>query len=1352
MSDHTAIPEVYRCDFEASSWTSDCSLQQYGGSTYWYHSTYTSTSGTGPGYAHGGRYFIYLESDYTITGGNAVLSVNPNLNFNGTSCMVFYYFMYGSTMGTLQVNQTLQNGRAEIIWQRQGNQGYEWKQAYVTLKGLNKNDLMLGCAVVAGFDLRVCYGGRVTIEAVRGPGLYSDIAIDDLYIFNGTCNPSLCSLYSEPSVNCTFNGASCNYSSTGSDSQWQIHGLYSYGIGLPDDHTSGNGSFMYYQNLNGNEGDSATLKSPNFSSPANAHLRFYYHMNGAMTGHFTVWAEDGEGRRLGDVLLQKQGEQGNHWYSFCSAIPSNTEMSLIFKATRGTQGLNHIAIDDVVVDSENCPYGLKDAVCDFGQPDICGYSVNCTECKQELPSFKWRRMLGRTASINTGPNEDYTCKTDQTGYYLYAEASHGSPADSTAVTFPEFSVDSVTKMLSFDYHMFGDDVGSLIVQIYETGSHTKTAVWTKSGSQWNTWIQSCVDLSDYVDKSVQISFIAVRGSGPLGDIAIDNVEMLEQCATTYSISCDFESQCDYKPVISLVECNPSSLIWRRSQPALDGSFPWADHTLQSAYGHYWAVGHYSSRMSVQEGDMTMLVSPVFSLRETDIINFHFAKGDESKLKVGYISASELSPNSRFPNVTEFSDSYTGVKTLWSSVNTIPIWTPVCLMPGQNLSDIVLVFVFECGSFRSGCFAAVDDVSVNTTNKCTAGFTESGCSFDVPGHCQETFSSVGSSNLFGPEFMWYHRRIIGTPYSSPSSASVPGMPSTYPFGGFMYTSSGHGKYRDTATMSLPSFMAAKDSSISFKMYMYGHANLHVTADISSGAQVNFVTYRSAVSGWFDVCLDLYEGEVSQVSFTTARSSDPFSLVAVDEITYNDTSCPKASVNCTFDEDFCGYIKNSDWTLQKRSNSSNGGFHAEAKRLGYSGYFTSLVSPLVTGVSDRSCVQLEYMLGNEFSNNLTVTFMDAEMGRNESWNADISNSGQWKWLNLYSNFKSYYIVVMARIGYYSIIRIDNLKVTPGDCPQIECSSDQLVCGSGDQCYLASGICDGRPDCWDQTDEIGCGSNSVDCDFNKVYLCGYHGQNIRQDYKVDHTRELNPTNNATGAAVSIVYYSFMIGLLKAPVINVTTDSCLTFYTRATNYRSYVSLLRVIRNDTDTLTSLAEFDTSVRNKWLSRSVNIFSGELTLMFEFSPLHITQTSASDGMYIDDVQLTEGYCEKQVCKSTEIYCSVEDVCLSSIVRCNEQNDCINGEDERGCVFSITCDFNDEDLCGYYGNWTRTNRLEGLNSTNNTETDQFLVAGSDHYLYNRTLRSPRHLFYGTSCLSLDVAKVHLHPYSASFLDGV
>lgn len=183
---------------------------------------------------------------------------------------------------------------------------------------------------------------------------------------------------------------------------------------------------------------------------------------------------------------------------------------------------------------------------------------------------------------------------------------------------------------------------------------------------------------------------------------------------------------------------------------------------------------------------------------------------------------------------------------------------------------------------------------------------------------------------------------------------------YP-GDFVYASSVFGKPGDKTTMDLPPFNAMKDSSITFNVYHYGKSYLHVTADIklSNGGhsvQVNYVSYFSV--GWNKVCLDLEEGEASGVSFTTLRSQEPFSLVAVDDILYNEQPCPGkqtvcpyflstrvllivnnqywhhfkgtyifwdicvlvVSVNCTFDEDLCGYTADSDWSLERRANSS------------------------------------------------------------------------------------------------------------------------------------------------------------------------------------------------------------------------------------------------------------------------------------------------------------------------------------------------------------------------------------------------------------------------------------------------
>lgn len=86
---------------------------------------------------------------------------------------------------------------------------------------------------------------QVTIEAIRGPGSYSDIAIDDVYILNGTCNPTICIPYTESSVNCTFDRTNCNYNNTVGGAQWKVNGLGYHGWDLPKDHTSGNGKWKF---------------------------------------------------------------------------------------------------------------------------------------------------------------------------------------------------------------------------------------------------------------------------------------------------------------------------------------------------------------------------------------------------------------------------------------------------------------------------------------------------------------------------------------------------------------------------------------------------------------------------------------------------------------------------------------------------------------------------------------------------------------------------------------------------------------------------------------------------------------------------------------------------------------------------------------------------------------------------------------------------------------------------------------------------------------------------------------------------------------------------------------------------
>lgn len=79
------------------------------------------------------------------------------------------------------------------------------------------------------------------------------------------------------------------------------------------------------------------------------------------------------------------------------------------------------------------------------------------------------------------------------GHYVYIEAS--SPArqgDNAKLASPVVSNGNGDYCLSFWFHMYGADIGSLNVHIVDsTGDNT---VWSRSGDQGNSWFKAVVPL------------------------------------------------------------------------------------------------------------------------------------------------------------------------------------------------------------------------------------------------------------------------------------------------------------------------------------------------------------------------------------------------------------------------------------------------------------------------------------------------------------------------------------------------------------------------------------------------------------------------------------------------------------------------------------------------------------------------------------------------------------------------------------------------------------------------------------------------------------------------------------------
>uniref|UniRef100_A0A3Q3WVL5 MAM domain-containing protein n=1 Tax=Mola mola TaxID=94237 RepID=A0A3Q3WVL5_MOLML len=131
---------------------------------------HTPTSYTGPRGDHtsGVGYFMYIEASLMRPGHKARLLTSDLRGSSSQQCLTFYYHMYGSGTGILSV--LLRAGGREqdaLLWRRRGEQGIGWMRATV--------------------DYHCDIRHQIIFEAIRGPSLRSDIALDDIIFERGPC-------------------------------------------------------------------------------------------------------------------------------------------------------------------------------------------------------------------------------------------------------------------------------------------------------------------------------------------------------------------------------------------------------------------------------------------------------------------------------------------------------------------------------------------------------------------------------------------------------------------------------------------------------------------------------------------------------------------------------------------------------------------------------------------------------------------------------------------------------------------------------------------------------------------------------------------------------------------------------------------------------------------------------------------------------------------------------------------------------------------------------------------------------------------------------------------------------------
>lgn len=133
-----------------------------------------------------------------------------------------------------------------------------------------------------------------------------------------------------------------------------------------------------------------------------------------------------------------------------------------------------------------------------------------------------------TPTSDTGPFGDRTSNNTGGKYMFVSAASAAATPNKVAILqSPCYNISGLAApYLTFWYHMWGTQQGSLHLDLNVNGTIVSD-VWSVSGDQGRYWKQGWLDLSPYAGQSnLRLRFRGITGSGPLSDIAIDDVSVL----------------------------------------------------------------------------------------------------------------------------------------------------------------------------------------------------------------------------------------------------------------------------------------------------------------------------------------------------------------------------------------------------------------------------------------------------------------------------------------------------------------------------------------------------------------------------------------------------------------------------------------------------------------------------------------------------------------------------------------------------------------------------------------------------------------------------------------------------------
>ncbi|XP_038071819.1 MAM and LDL-receptor class A domain-containing protein 1-like [Patiria miniata] len=1155
----------------------------------------TGSSGTGPNADHtlgtSNGVYIYTEASSPRLPSDKARLDSPKAIAPATgACVRFWYHMYGADMGSLTVyTGDGQGGLGPARWSANGTSGNKWLDAAID--------------IAPGIEVQVSFVGE------RGNDYKGDMAVDDISVDEGQCNPTV----PLPVVlNCDFNSNNlCQFiNNQNDDFDWTLNNgnTPSTDTGPDSDHSTTNSSGFYiYTEASSPRlpSDKARLDSPKAIAPATgACVRFWYHMYGADMGSLTVYTGDGQGG-LGPARWSASGNASNKWFDASIDIDPGVEYQVSFVGERGSDFTSDIAIDDISVHEEKCSgptVPLMDLKCDFDSYNLCQFN------NSQNDDFDWTLDSGGTGSSGTGPNADHTLGTSN-GVYIYTEASSPRlPSDKARLDSPKAIAPATGACVRFWYHMYGADMGSLTVYTGDGQGGLGPACWSANGTSGNKWLDAAIDIAPGIE--VQVSFVGERGNDYKGDMAVDDISVDEgQCNPTVplpALNCDFDSNnlCQF---INSKNDDFDWTLYKDTTPSVDTG-PDADHTTRNSSGFYIYTEASAPRVAFHKArlDSPKAIAPAtgacvrfwYHMFGVDVGSLTVYTGDGQ----GGLGPARWSANS----------------------NSGKLWIETAIDIASGV-DFQVSFVGVRGSDDKGDIA-IDDISYHE-EKCrpTVPLMDLKCDFDSYNLCQ-------FSNSQNDDFDWTLNRG-GTPSLDTGPIADHTLGTSNGF--YIYTETSDPRVAsDKARLDSPKAIApATGACVRFWYHMYG-ADMGSLTVYTGDGQGGLGPARWSANGtsgnkWLDAAIYIASGMEVRVSFVGERGNDYRGDMAVDDISVDEGPCnptvPLPALNCDFNSNnLCQFINNQkddfDWTLNNgytpssdtgpdsdHSTTNSSGFYifTEASSPRFPSDKARLDSPKAIAPATGACVRFWYHMYGAHMGSLTVYTGDGQGGLGPArWSASGNASNNWFDASIdIDPGIEFQVSFMGERGsdFTSDIAIDDISV------------HEEICGPTVPLM------------------------DLKCDFDSYNLCQFNNsQNDDFDWTLDSggtsSSSTGPNADHTQGNSNGVYIYTEASSPRLPsdkarldspkAIAPATGACVRFWYHM--YGTGMGSLTVYTGDGQGGLGPARWSASDNygNKWLDASIDIASG-----LEFRVIFIGERGSDyhGDMALDDISVDEGKC-------------------------------------------------------------------------------------------------------------------------------